>query len=75
MIDGQIVDPRPRATTRPIVIDVADVPLTLAGASKVNVSNVLAATAAAIAIGVPLDAVRTGTGAPSPPAPNTTPAG
>src|SRR6478609_3297290 len=43
-----------------IVIDVADVPLTLAGASRVNVSNVLAATAAAVALGVPLDAVRKG---------------
>jgi cyanophycin synthetase len=42
------------------VLDVAEVPVTLAGASKVNVSNALAATAAAVAIGVPLDAVRAG---------------
>ena len=42
------------------VVPVPDVPLTLAGASRVNVSNVLAATAAAVAIGVPLDAVREG---------------
>ncbi len=42
------------------VIDLADVPVTLAGASAVNTANALAATAAAIAIGVPLDAVRTG---------------
>ena len=48
------------ASTRCGSIAVADVPLTLAGASRVNVSNVLAATAAAIAIGVPLDAVREG---------------
>src|SRR6478752_7392847 len=42
------------------VIELADVPLTLAGASVVNTANALAATAAAIAIGVPLDAVRRG---------------
>ncbi len=42
------------------VIDLAQVPLTLAGASTVNTANALAATAAAIAIGVPLDAVREG---------------
>ncbi len=59
VVDGEIVI-LGRGLDPTIVIDVADVPLTLAGASKVNVSNVLAATAAAIAIGVPLDAVRTG---------------
>src|SRR6478609_5435939 len=42
------------------VLELADVPLTLAGASVVNTANALAATAAAIAIGVPLDAVRRG---------------
>ncbi|WP_395725888.1 Mur ligase family protein [Nakamurella sp.] len=42
------------------VIELADVPVTLAGASTVNTANALAATAAAIAIGVPLDAVRRG---------------
>lgn len=42
------------------VIGLADVPLTLAGASTVNTANALAATAAGIAIGVPLDAVRQG---------------
>ena len=42
------------------VIDLADVPVTLAGASTVNTANALAATAAAIAIGVPIDAVRRG---------------
>ena len=59
VVDGRIVI-LGRGNDPTIVIDVADVPLTLAGASRVNVSNVLAATAAAIAIGVPLDAVRTG---------------
>ncbi len=42
------------------VLPVAQVPLTLGGASKVNVANVLAATAAALAVGVPLEAVRRG---------------
>ncbi|WP_420122810.1 Mur ligase family protein, partial [Nakamurella sp.] len=42
------------------VIDLAQVPITLAGASTVNTANALAATAAAIAVGVPLDAVREG---------------
>jgi len=59
VIDGDIVvlgrglDP-----TR--VIAVRDVPLTLAGASRVNVSNVLAATAAALGVGASLEAVRNG---------------
>jgi cyanophycin synthetase len=59
VIDGRIAV-LGRGNDPTFVIDVADVPLTLAGASRVNVSNVLAATAAAIAIGVPLEAVRTG---------------
>ena len=59
VVDGEIVV-LGRGLDPTVVIDVADVPLTLAGASKVNVSNVLAATAAAIAVGVPLDAVRAG---------------
>ncbi len=42
------------------VIDLAQVPVTLAGASVVNTANALAATAAAIAIGVPMEAVRRG---------------
>jgi len=57
--DGQIVVlGRGHDPTR--IAAVADVPLTLAGASRVNMANVLAATAAALAVGVPLDAVRTG---------------
>jgi cyanophycin synthetase len=49
--DGVIVvlalglDPRP-------VLPVAEIPLTMAGVSRVNVENVLAATAAALALGV-----------------------
>jgi cyanophycin synthetase len=59
VIDGEIVvlgrglDP-----TR--VLPVAQVPLTLAGTSRVNVSNVLAATAAALGVGASLEAVRRG---------------
>jgi len=59
VVDGEIVI-LGRGLDPTNVIDVASVPLTLAGASRVNVSNVLAATAAAVAIGVPLDAVRAG---------------
>ena len=59
VVDGKIVV-LGRGLDPTVVIDVGDVPLTLAGSSKVNVSNVLAATAAAIAVGVPLDAVRQG---------------
>ena len=59
VVDGRIVI-LGRGLDPTVVMAVADVPLTLSGASKVNVSNVLAATAAAIAIGVPLDAVRAG---------------
>ncbi len=42
------------------IIDLADVPLTMAGASRVNVQNALAATAAALAVGVKRDRVREG---------------
>ena len=59
VVDGQIVI-LGRGLDPTTVMPVADVPLTLAGASRVNVSNALAATAAALAIGVPLDAVRAG---------------
>ena len=59
VVDGRIVI-LGRGHDPTWVVDVADVPLTLAGASRVNVSNALAATAAAVAIGVPLDAVRAG---------------
>jgi cyanophycin synthetase len=57
--DGVIVvlalglDPRP-------VVPVTEVPLTMAGASRVNLENVLAATAAALAAGVSEQAVAEG---------------
>ncbi len=59
VVDGGIVI-LGRGLDPTVVLDVAKVPLTLAGASRVNVANALAATAAALAIGVPLDAVRAG---------------
>ncbi len=59
VVDGGIVI-LGRGLDPTVVMKVADVPLTLAGASRVNVSNALAATAAALAVGVPLDAVRAG---------------
>ncbi len=59
VIDGQIVI-LGRGHDPTDVIALADVPLTMAGASRVNTANALAATAAAIAIGVPLPAVREG---------------
>ena len=59
VVDGRIVV-LGRGLDPTVVMDVADVPLTLAGASRVNVSNVLAATAAALAVGISLDAVRAG---------------
>lgn len=43
-----------------VVAPVVEVPITLAGTSRVNVANALAATAAALAVGVPLAAVREG---------------
>jgi len=42
------------------IINLTDVPLTMAGASRVNVQNVLAATAAALAVGVRRDRLREG---------------
>ncbi|SDO40402.1 UDP-N-acetylmuramyl tripeptide synthase [Nakamurella panacisegetis] len=59
VIDGDIVVlSRGLDPTR--VLPVAQVPLTLAGTSRVNVSNVLAATAAALGVGASLEAVRAG---------------
>lgn len=59
VIDGDIVVlSRGLDPTR--VVPVIEVPLTLAGTSRVNVSNVLAATAAALGVGASLEAVRAG---------------
>lgn len=59
VLDGQVVV-LGRGLDPVTVLPVAEIPLTLAGASRVNVSNVLAATAAALGIGASVDAVRRG---------------
>jgi len=56
VIDGKIVVLSPRADPRPLVV-LEDVPLTLAGVSTHNVQNAMAAAAAALAAGVPAQAV------------------
>jgi len=56
--DGRIVVRERGACT--VVAAVAEVPLTLGGSARFQVQNVLAATLAAYAHGIPLDAVRTG---------------
>jgi cyanophycin synthetase len=59
MIDGDVVVlSRGLDPTR--VVPINEVPLTLAGTSRVNVANVLAATAAALGVGASLDAIRAG---------------
>ncbi len=59
VIDGDIVV-LSRGLDPTSVLPVGEVPITLAGASRVNVSNTLAATAAALAVGASLEAVRAG---------------
>ena len=52
VIDGWVSVLRPRADADPLV-ELTDVPMTLAGLSRFNVENTLAATSAALAIGIP----------------------
>jgi cyanophycin synthetase len=59
VLDGTVVVLRRGLDPIPIA-DLADVPVTMAGAARVNVSNVLAATAAALALGTSRRAVRDG---------------
>jgi len=59
VIDGRIVI-LGRGHDPTDVLGLGEVPVTMAGASAVNTANALAATAAAVAVGVPLDAVRQG---------------
>ncbi len=59
VIDGDIVV-LGRGLDPTTVLPVAEVPLTLAGSSRVNVSNALAATAAALGVGASMEAVRAG---------------
>ena len=59
VLDGQVVV-LSRGLDPVTVLPVAEIPLTLAGASRVNVSNVLAATAAVLGVGASISAVRAG---------------
>lgn len=59
VLDGAIVVLR-RGFDPQVLIDVTDVPLTLAGLSKVNLSNALAAASATLAIGIDAEKVREG---------------
>jgi cyanophycin synthetase len=59
VIDGWLSVLRPGADPDPVV-EVADIPMTLAGLSRFNVENALAAASAALAIGLPRDVVRAG---------------
>lgn len=56
VIDGWVTVLRPGADPEPLV-ELVDVPMTLAGLSRFNVENSLAATSAALAIGLPPEAV------------------
>ncbi len=59
VIDGWVTVLRPGADPEPLV-ELVDVPMTLAGLSRFNVENSLAAASAALAIGLPADAVVAG---------------
>ncbi|CAN5511412.1 hypothetical protein BH11ACT8_BH11ACT8_15590 [soil metagenome] len=56
VIDGWVSVLRPNADPDPLV-ELVDVPMTLAGLSRFNVENTLAAASAALAIGIPRDVV------------------
>jgi cyanophycin synthetase len=59
LLDGWICVLRPGADPRPVV-QVVDVPMTLAGLSRVNVENVLAVTSAALALRFSVEQVSDG---------------
>ena len=56
VIDGWVSVLRPGADPDPLV-ELVDVPMTLAGLSRFNVENTLAAASAALAVGIPRDVV------------------
>jgi cyanophycin synthetase len=56
VIDGWVSVLTPHSDALPVV-ELVDVPMTLAGLSRFNVENTLAATSAALAIGIPVEAV------------------
>jgi hypothetical protein len=59
LLDGWICAVEPRADPLQVV-EVIDVPMTLAGLSKVNVENVLAVTSATLALGFSVQQVAAG---------------
>ena len=59
VIDGWISVLRPSADPDPLV-ELSDVPMTLAGLSRFNVENSLAAASAALAVGIPRETVAEG---------------
>jgi cyanophycin synthetase len=59
VIDGWLTVLRPGTDPQPVV-EVADVPMTLAGLSRVNVENALAAASAALALDIPAEIVAAG---------------
>jgi cyanophycin synthetase len=59
VIDGWVTVLRPGSDPLPLV-ELVDVPMTLAGLSRFNVENSLAATSAALAVGLPAEAVVAG---------------
>lgn len=59
VIDGWLTVLRPGADPEPVV-PVADIPMTLAGLSKVNVENALAAASATLALDIPAATVAAG---------------
>jgi cyanophycin synthetase len=56
VIDGWVAVLAPGRDPDPVIV-LTDVPMTLAGLSRFNVENTLAATSAALAIGIPLESV------------------
>ncbi len=59
VIDGWLTVLRPGADPEPVV-EVADIPMTLAGLSRVNVENALAAASATMALDIPAGTVAAG---------------
>ena len=59
VLDGWVCVLRPGADPLPVV-QVVDVPMTLAGLSRVNVENMLAVTSATLALGLPVEQVADG---------------
>jgi cyanophycin synthetase len=59
VIDGWLTVLRPSADPEPVV-EVADIPMTLAGLSRVNVENALAAASATLALEIPAATVAAG---------------